>query len=274
MSRIILIVVLLLLALRFVGLDVSPTGFFSDEAGAVYNMLCLGSAGKWLLFLPCSEGDGAYPLIFIYLGSLWVNIFGSSIYSYRFMGNLFIILTIVMLYPLALNLYRRSGEGGLVKCDLGFASVGLWTCLAAAISPWSFQMGRFVSENSLALLLLTGALLLLSGAGAEPSRHRRLAAALCLAMSMYAYSPLVVVAPLLVVAFALFFTDNFSLRFWSGFFALLAVFVIPLFYVLYFGSNLPRVNSLLLWQSGRSVVDALAGAGKTSLPTFRPSIFS
>ena len=42
MSKLLSVLIIVFTLSRFVGLETSPPGFFSDEAGAAFNMLCPG----------------------------------------------------------------------------------------------------------------------------------------------------------------------------------------------------------------------------------------
>jgi 4-amino-4-deoxy-L-arabinose transferase-like glycosyltransferase len=251
-DKLIVFLILVFTGSRFVGLEISPPGFFSDEAGAAFSMLCPGEGGHKLLF-PIANADGHYSAPFIYLGAVWMEVFGSSIGSYRTFGATFNALAILSVF-----LFMRR------LCGL---QVALLSALAAAASPWGFQFARFVTDNSLApFFLVMGLLLMLpdeveSGNGPRASAWRwplRVSlAALCLAVAMYIYPPQRLIVPLVALAFAVCLPRAREKNSWPVFCAVFFCLLAPLVYVTVFGDAQRRFNALAIWRPGDPVLPAI-----------------
>lgn len=232
---------------RIFGLETSPPGFFSDEAGAAFNMLCPDSNGYKLLY-PIANADGHYSAPFIYIGSFWMKIFGGSIWSYRLIGAFFNVLTILMIFVLM----RRLVD----------ARVAIWSALAAAASPWGFQFARFVTDNSLGpFFLLAGILFLTPSVGKYEDSFgnlfRSFVSAFCLAVSMYLYPPLRLIVPLVITAFLLLLPITNKKKFWLPFSIAMVFLLSPLLYLSIFGDAQRRFNALAIWHPGQPVLPAI-----------------
>jgi 4-amino-4-deoxy-L-arabinose transferase-like glycosyltransferase len=214
------------LALRFVGLAYSPRGFFSDEFRAALHLVCIGQTGRsgygdpWPWFIP-GAGGGFYAAPFVYLGALWVNVFGPSIESIRAIAAAFTTLAIVGLF-------------GFVRSVAG-REAAWWAALVAALSPWSFQFARIAWDPPLAPGFLMLALwawtmknALVSGA---------LSGAL-FSLALYSYPPMRIQAPLVFGALMLWETRarRFRVPRLAGFAVTSIVVAIPLFHQTFAGS--------------------------------------
>jgi 4-amino-4-deoxy-L-arabinose transferase-like glycosyltransferase len=172
------------LALRFVGLEQSPPGFYGDEFRGALHQICLGETGesaygeRWPLFVR-GAGGGYYTPPFLYFGAGWAQVFGYSIASFRAIAAFFGVLTIVALY-------------GWVRRAAG-REIAAWSALVAALSPWSFQFSRIAWDPPLAPAFLMLGLWAWSQARAVPAGL--LSGALA-ALAMYAYPPMRIQAPL------------------------------------------------------------------------------
>ncbi|MET0389158.1 MAG: hypothetical protein ABW321_24505 [Polyangiales bacterium] len=169
--------------LRFIALDVSPPGFFMDEALAALHLQCLAETGRsahgeaWPLFAEGLNG-GFYTPAFLYSGLIWKALFGSSVASMRGIAAAYSVATVVGLWMLA----RELGDEASAR----------WVALAAAISPWAFQFSRVAWDPPLApAFLVWGAWALVRSYG--------IAAGLLCSLAMYSYPPLRVQAPLVLL---------------------------------------------------------------------------
>lgn len=130
-----------LLVSRFVGLDASPPGFWVDEFYGALHQVCLQETGRsaygepWPLFVP-DPGGGYYTPAFLYLGALWVKVFGPSTAAFRSLAAFAGVATVVGVHAVA----RRS---------VG-SRFALWAALLAAVSPWSFHFARIAWDPPLA----------------------------------------------------------------------------------------------------------------------------
>lgn len=176
----VLILIIFWFVVRFVALEVSPEGFYFDETPGATHILCLQENGRdfygksWPLF--SSNGIGNFTNgPYLYAGTVWTTVFGSSPTSLRAMSGFFVLLTILGIGFLA---YRVGG-----------ASLGLGVLFTAALSPWAFQHSRIAWDPPLApAFLVWGLCCLLLG----KKYWSAFFAGLLFALSAYAYKPLVV----------------------------------------------------------------------------------
>src|SRR5690606_37816054 len=116
--------------LRFVGLETSPPGFFSDEVRGALHQICLGEDGvsgygePWPLVIE-GLGGGLYAPVFLYVGMAWIKLFGPAIASGRAFTAFFTVLAVIGTAQVA---RRVAGP-----------RVALYVSLAGALSPWSFH---------------------------------------------------------------------------------------------------------------------------------------
>lgn len=178
-----------LCALRFVGLEQSPLGFFSDEFRGALHQICLGEQGvsaygeRWPLFVP-GAGGGLYTPPFLYIGMLWLKAWGPSIASCRALAASFTLLATLATTGVA---WRIAG-----------ANVARWTFLVAAMSPWAFQFARIAWDPPLAPAFLMAALFFWLGQGRA---IEIVLSSICFVGALYAYPPMRIHAPLALVLF-------------------------------------------------------------------------
>jgi hypothetical protein len=176
---------------RFVGLEHSPPGFFSDEFRGALHQVCISQVGQsangtpWPAFV-VGGGGGLYTPPFLYLGALWTKLWGPSIATSRAFVALFGAATVIGITALA----RRIGGVGLAR----------YVFLAAALSPWGFQFSRIAWDPPLACAGLVLSIYFWT------HRERPLAliaSATCLAGALYCYPPTRLQAPLVFLALGL-----------------------------------------------------------------------
>ena len=181
------------LALRFIGLEHSPPGFFSDEFRGALHQICLGEAtgisgGRREMadnFVP-GAGGGLYTPPFLYLGALWQKIWGPSIASSRAMAALFGGVSAV--------------GAAAIAARVGGRALGRWVLLAASLSPAGFQFSRIAWDPPLAAGFLVLGVLFWLG---RQSRGRVVLSAMCVTLALYCYPPTRIQAPLVfLVLFA------------------------------------------------------------------------
>jgi hypothetical protein len=167
-------------AVRFVGVEISPPGFYVDEAAAAANALCLKQTGMgelgnpWPLFFPAYDRHmGAFftaPYIYPLTG--WTALFGESMGSVRLFSAFLSSLSLIGIFFV----------GSLV----GDRKTG-WLCLlAGAVSPWIFQFSRIAWDPAIVPCLIVWGLYF-----TLRSRHWRdgAIAGLLFAAAAYAYPP-------------------------------------------------------------------------------------
>lgn len=176
---------------RFAGLKHSPPGFFSDEFRGALHQSCLSELGqsadgvKWPSFV-VGGGGGLYTPPFLYLGALWIKVWGPSIATSRAFVALFGAITVVAITALA----RRIGGWSFSR----------YVLLAAALSPWGFQFSRIAWDPPMACAFLVLAVYFWTG-----RRHvtRLVLSAACLSGALYCYPPTRIQAPLVFLALGL-----------------------------------------------------------------------
>ena len=170
--------------LRFVALDQSPPAFFSDEFRAALHHICLAELGisgygePWPTFVP-GAGGGLYTPPFLYIGALWVKIFGPTIVSCRALAATFTLLSTLGTVCVA---HRTAGP-----------RVAAWAFLAASLSPWAFQFARIAWDPPMAPAFLIWAVFFWLGRG---QRAQLVASAVLFGLALHSYPPTRIQAPL------------------------------------------------------------------------------
>jgi hypothetical protein len=186
---ILLAVALALLAARFVALERSPPGFYVDEFLGALHVVCLSQTGHssngqaWPLFAEGGAG-GFYTPVFLYLGAVWIRLFGPSIYSFRALAAFAGAMTVLGVTALA----KRAGG----------PRFAFWTFILACLSPWGFQFSRIAWDPPLGPAFLVWAVYLWLG-GRRTILEGALSGAL-FAGALYSYPPARIQGPLLFAA--------------------------------------------------------------------------
>jgi 4-amino-4-deoxy-L-arabinose transferase-like glycosyltransferase len=182
------------LFVRVARLDKVPPGFYIDEASFGYNAYSILKTGRdeFGTFLPLytpSFGTGKNP-VYLYATVASVAVFGLNEFAERLPAALFGAAAVWAAYLLGAAASKRR-------------SVGLLAALFLALDPWHLFMSRFgVEMTSMMFLISTGAFCLLRGA----ERRELLPwGGLFLGISLYAYAPALLFAPLIFAAFILCF---------------------------------------------------------------------
>ena len=205
-------IILLGAYIRLVNFPNIPPSLNWDEVSIGYNAHSINETGK-------DEFGNKYPLyfrslddykqpVYIYLVAATQNIFGYSDFSVRFPSAAFGILSILVIYFLSLELFRKK-------------EVALITAFIFAILPWSVQFSRYASEANAGLFfILLGIYLFLR------SLNKKLwlmpFSLIFFVFSAYTYLSYKVITPLIIVSlFIIFFKKiNFKNKF-----VLLSIFI-------------------------------------------------
>jgi hypothetical protein len=148
------------MAFRYVGLATSPPGFWTDEALASAQVVCLAYTGAdvsglaWPLVAVWHGAHVSYifPAVFLYPGVAWVKVFGDSIAALRALEVTWSLVTVLATAGVARNFLGRRG----------FA----WALLLGALSPWGWTLGRVAfgqAATTATALLMVGLWLLTTG---------------------------------------------------------------------------------------------------------------
>ena len=147
MIRLLLILIIVLGAfLRFILLDKYPPGVTTDEIQQGYTAYSVLKTTKdeWGDFLPINpRGFGDYkPPFYTYLTIPFVGIFGLNVWSIRLPSAVAGVLTILVVYFLAKQLFNDE-------------KIGIAASLLIAISPWSVQYSRVGFESNIGVLFFS-----------------------------------------------------------------------------------------------------------------------
>lgn len=179
-----LFAILLINALRFIGLEHVPPGFYMDEAFGAVQALCIQLSGKDFLgrFLPLftvNDVGNVYTPPFLYGEVVWTYIFGNSVTGFRSYIGFVTTLTILFL-----SLF--------VKNKLCWKTA-IWVALSASVMPWSFIFSRIAWDPPLATLFVAMFL------WATTLEKYSWIAGVFLALAAYSYPPMRLMAPALLV---------------------------------------------------------------------------
>lgn len=195
------------LVIRFVGLEISPPGFWMDETLPATHAMCLAESGRnadglsWPLYSRAC-GGGHHPLTLLGFDVVWIQVFGTSRSAFRAVSAFWIVLTCIGLFSIAWDLAALVPSDGSARGNATKRSFPWLVGVAALLSPWGFQFSRVAWEGPLAPAFLVLALVGLLRSR-RSGRHGYSWAIVCgigAVASMSTYPPLRAVVPL-VLAF-------------------------------------------------------------------------
>ena len=202
---------LLVALLYFYDVPKNPVGFFVDEASIAYNAHTIAQHGR-------DEDGQAMPLyfrafgeykspVYIYVLALIFRVTGPSTLVARLLSAVAGLAAAALFGLLGANLSSRLSNR-LTNPRRGRRLVGLIVFLAAALTPWIFEVSRLVFEVALLPLLLALFLLLLQRAAKSERWSRGVCAGLgvLLGLVVYTYSVGRLLAPLFALGLVFFFT--------------------------------------------------------------------
>lgn len=198
MKKIFLILVITLAAfLRFYRLDTVPA-LNADEAAVGYNAYSLIQTGKdehgnpWPIHF--QSFNDYKPGLFFYLVLPFVKFMGLSIWAVRIPGAALGVLTVVVIYFLAKELFDND-------------KVALFSSLFLAISPWHIHFSRGGWEVNAATFFMTlGVWLFIKFINAKNSNAKYLIFSfLSFAFSLYTYHAERLIVPLLGIGLAVIY---------------------------------------------------------------------
>jgi hypothetical protein len=174
-------------ALRFVGLEIAPPGFFFDEAMGAAHSVCYAQTGRDVFgrigLFSHVDFNNVQSAPFLMGGAAWTAVFGTGVAGFRSFVAFVGVLTV-------LGVYR------LVRTVSGDGEIALWATLFAACLPWAFLFSRVSWDAPLGTALLVWGLALVY------ERDRRwlpYAGAVVLALASYTYVPMRAQAALMLV---------------------------------------------------------------------------
>jgi 4-amino-4-deoxy-L-arabinose transferase-like glycosyltransferase len=225
-----IVAIVLLNLLRFIGLEISPPGFYADESYGATQVICLAQTGAdffgnfYPLFSISGPGEPIYTPAYLYGQLIWSSIWGYSITSFRAFPAFVTCLTILFIYLYIRKVLNQRGA--------------LYVAFVASLMPWAFQFSRIAWDPPLAPFFLAMSLWF------STFKNAWWITGISLSLSAYSYPPLRFVAPLI-----LFFLPQIKFKRKIIIFLVMVIISIPL--VLYLRSDgfIARSNMLALWSS-------------------------
>jgi 4-amino-4-deoxy-L-arabinose transferase-like glycosyltransferase len=191
-NRLLLIIIFLAAAVRFINLNQLPPALNRDEAAIGWNAYSILKTGRdeHGQFLPLafkSIGDYKMPL-YIYASTIPVALFGLNDFSIRFWSAIAGVVSVIAIYYLTQELVKKR-------------SVALLAAALLAFNPWAVFYSRIGFEANLSLaFFLTGLYLLLKGLGKTVWLYVGLAVFL---LAFLTYSSSLIFIPLFLAVFIL-----------------------------------------------------------------------
>lgn len=251
--------ILIFNALRFIGLEISPPGFYADESYGATQVICLSQTGSDFFgnFLPLfaisGPGEPIYSPTYLYGQLLWTTLFGHSIAAFRSYPAIITTLTIFFIYLYAKKLLNHKAA--------------LYIAFVATVMPWSWQFSRIAWDPPLAPLFL------MMGLWISTFKRGWWVAALPFSFAIYTYPPLRIITPLIWI-----FLPSITIKRKLVVLILISIFCISLALQLQDENFLSRSNMLTIWSSTYynpyrhfTAIELLAVFGKNLISHFSPS---
>lgn len=236
-----LIVIILLIigtnVCRFLKLDSIPYGYHVDEAASGTTMQCMkqhcadAELNPWPFFGQMQYGSDKSP-VYLYLGKIWVEIFGASIGSLRGFSSAMVLVGVLGLFFLLKLLYGRTA-----------AILG---ALAATCSPWAWVVGRVAYESSFAPFFVIWGLYFIL-------RSTRwwdwCLASVMFALAVYTYPPARIQVPMMAFTLMgyLYISKRFELKAFIGFGLTTLLSLIPMGLLYLNGGLQQRFNEISIF---------------------------
>ena len=138
--------VIFLNAIRFMGLELAPPGFYMDEAAGATQVMCISEDGidffgnTLPLFARGFPDAGLYTPLYLYGQVVWTFLFGNSVAVFRGFSAFATSLTVLFLY-----LWLRNQAN---------ARIATYAAFVASVMPWAFQFSRIAWDPPIAVLFL------------------------------------------------------------------------------------------------------------------------
>ena len=176
-------------ALRLIGLSELPAGMNQDEASIGYDSWAIANYGVdrngyHNPVYPVAWGAGHGPF-YMYAASLFIKLFGNSLFVYRLPQALLGVLSVFVLYLLLKKTTDRFTAyiGALLLC----------------VSPWHIISSRWgLDANPAPFLILFGLYFFVKGCQDKKTWSYALSAAL-FSLSLYTYASTYIVVPIMLI---------------------------------------------------------------------------
>lgn len=202
-KKILILIILLGVILRFYRLTNYPIQLNPDELTQLYDAISIAQTGKdiyknFMPFIFPSVGDFKPPF-YTYVTTLFYFLFGWSEWIIRLPGAIFSALLIPAIYMFALRLTKKR-------------DIALIAAFFTAIAPFEIYFGRKSFENGAGILFSVLGFLLLYKYFENKKKRWLSTASIIFATGMYTYFSHAVVIPLLIISFVLIYRSHFSSR--------------------------------------------------------------
>lgn len=204
--------------LRLLELGSVPPSLYCDEALHGYEAFSIletgrDSQGRLLPLFFDLFGVGWGEPLYIYLTVPSVALFGLTAFAVRLPAALAGAATVAatgiltaLLLSCAAPGVPAAGQGGATAPEARRA--GLFAALLMAVSPWPFHLSRIAFQGSLLPLLLAAGFALALFALRRPGRSGAIyLSAVTLGLSLYTYTPVRLILPLLLLAFLVLYRE-------------------------------------------------------------------
>lgn len=240
-------IIFLAFVLRFYKLGDIPFGFHRDEAFLGYNAYSILKTGMDMSgnFLPLHLESFLFsPAGYVYFSVPFIFLFDLSPFSVRFASAFFGSLTVIVVFFLVLELFKKEKY----KKQLALISSFL-----LAISPWNINLARTATENTIIVFLISLAVYFLLFAKAKKNNIFNILAFIFFLISFYTYQAPRAFLPLLIPVFFIFFYKSFSKKTKILIISLfIALILIPLCSVIFSSNQSVRLRTLNIFGHGQA----------------------
>ena len=192
------LIILLSFWLRFYKITQIPPSLNWDEVSIGYNAYSILKTGRdeWEEFMPLHfRSYGEYKLpVQIYASIPGIAIFGLTPFGVRITPVVYGTLTVLLLYFLALELFKKK-------------DIALLSALLLAISPWHIQLTRASFESSFSVFwVVMGMWFLIKG---FKDKRWLIVSMIPFAVSVYTYNSARVFTPLFLIVIGMIYLKDF-----------------------------------------------------------------
>jgi len=229
--------------LRFYHLGDYPIGLHRDEAFLGYNAYSIYKTGRDMNgnFLPLHLQSFLYsPAGYSYITIPFIWFFGLSSFSVRFASAFFGSITAILVFILALELFSTSSK----KYTISFLS-----SLFFAISPWSINVSRTATENTVVVFFLLLGTIFYLFLIKKSKLYILFGAFFCFGLTMFIYQAPRAFLPLFIPLLFMVFHNGKRTK--KTFFAIFILFffiiILPLFFILHSSKLSLRIRTVSIF---------------------------
>ncbi|TSC88562.1 MAG: Uncharacterized protein G01um10147_58 [Microgenomates group bacterium Gr01-1014_7] len=242
-----ILICLFFLLTRLYKINEIPPSLYWDEASIGYNAYSISQTGKdeWGEFLPIHfRAFGEFKLpVYIYTTAIFIKLFGLNEFSIRLPAVLFSLMTVLITYLLAKELFRDT--------KLALFSAFFLTC-----SSWLFIFSRAGYEVSAGLMFfILGVYFMIL---AIKKKYLIIFATLSLILSIYSYNSFRILAPIALILLLFLHIQPIKIKNYFLILSALIIFIIsltPIVRLLIYDAGFGRVQAFTLLPTIQQVYD-------------------